>query len=163
MLKPAQLYKERLNKEFIKTWYNPYYMYYSGYTGTGILDIPDNNIETHNFVSLDKNDKIIGYMAYSIDWASMQADKFGIISFDPENIVFARGIYQAIVDLFEKYHMNRISWLAYVENPATKAYRNFIKNHGGKECGYYREVGKLQDGKLHDAVRFEILACEFKR
>lgn len=58
--------------------------------------------------------------------------------------------------------MNRISWFAYVENPAIRGYRNFIKKHGGRECGYYRQIAKLQDGKLHDSVCFEILASEFK-
>lgn len=38
-----------------------------------------------------------------------------------------------------------------------------IREHGGKECGYRRQVARLMDGKLHDAVEFEILASEFKR
>ena len=59
--------------------------------------------------------------------------------------------------------MNRMSWCCFADNPALRGYRNFIKNHGGKECGYYRQVTKLQDGMLHDKVEFEILASEFKK
>ena len=40
---------------------------------------------------------------------------------------------------------------------------DFIKKHGGRECAYHRQVAKLLDGKLHDDVEFEILACEFKK
>ena len=163
MLKPAQLYKDRLYEEYVKTWYKPEYMYYTGWTGDQVPEIPNNNYDTHHFVSIDKNDSIIGYINYSVDWISMKADRFGIISFDRGNIEFARDVYHVICNLFEKYHMNRISWFAYVENPAIRAYRNFIKKHGGRECGYYRQIAKLQDGKLHDSVQFEILAEEFKR
>ena len=163
MLRPAQLYKDRLYEEYVKTWYKPEYMYYTGLTGDQVPEIPNNNYDTHHFVSIDKNDSIIGYINYSVDWVSMSADRFGVISFDRGNIEFAKDIYCTICNLFEKYHMNRISWFAYVENPAIRAYRNFIKKHGGRECGYYRQIAKLQDGKLHDSVQFEILAEEFKR
>ena len=64
--------------------------------------------------------------------------------------------------LFEKYRMNRIGWFAFADNPAVRGYRNFIKKHGGRECAYLRQISKLADGKLHDAVEFEILAEEFK-
>lgn len=163
MLRPAQLYEEKLYEEYVKTWYKSENMFYTGWTGDSVPEIPDNNYDSHHFVSVDKSDNLIGYIAYSVDWVSMNADKFGIISFDRGNIEFARDVYKAICDLFEKYHMNRISWFAYVENPATRAYRNFIKKHGGRECGYYRQIAKLQDGRLHDSVQFEILANEFRK
>ena len=162
MFRPAQLYKEKLYEVYVKTWYKPENMFYTGWIGDKIPEIPDNNYNSHHFVSIDKNDNIIGYISYSVDWVSMNADRFGIISFDRGNIEFGKDVYRVICDLFKKYHMNRISWYAYVENPAVRAYRNFIKKHGGRECGYYRQSAKLQDGRLHDSVQFEILAEEFK-
>ena len=114
-------------------------------------------------MSVDKNDNLIGYISYSVDWIAMSTDRFGIISFDKGNIMFGKDVYKAICDLFEVYHMNRISWCAYVDNPTIRGYRNFIKKHGGRECGYRRQNARLQDGKLHDSVEFEILACEFRR
>lgn len=82
--------------------------------------------------------------------------------FDYLIIVFAKDVYKVICDLFKVYHMNRISWSAYADNPAIRGYRNFIKKYGGRECGYRRQRVKLMDGKLHDSVEFEILAEEFK-
>lgn len=87
--------------------------------------MPDNNYDEHHFVSVDTNDKLIGYISYQINWISMSADRFGIISFDRGNYLFAKDVYQAICNLFEIYHMNRVSWAAFVENPAIKSYRNF--------------------------------------
>ena len=150
-------------EEYIDTWYKSENIFYTGWTGDSLPEIPDNNYDSHHFVSIDKNGSLIGYISYSVDWCAMSADRFGIISFDKGNILFAKDVYTAICDLFEKYHMNRISWRAYVENPAVRGYRNFIKRHGGKECGYYRQIAKLQDGKLHDSIEFEILANEFRR
>lgn len=163
MLKPAQLYREKLCEEMCKSWYDPKNIFYSGWTGNELPSLPDNNYDSHHFVSVDDDDNVIGYVSYSINWIAMSADRFGIISFKKGSIMFAKDVYKAICDLFEVYHMNRISWFAYVDNPAIRGYRNFIKKHGGKECGYHRQVAKLQDGKLHDSVEFEILSCEFKK
>lgn len=163
MLKPAQLYREKLREEMCKSWYDLKNIFYSGCTGNSLPNLPDNNYDSHHFVSVDDNNNVVGYISYSINWLAMSANDFGIISFKKGNVMFAKDVYKVICDLFEVYHMNRISWLAYADNPAIRGYRNFIKKHGGRECGYRRQVAKLQDGKLHDSVEFEILACEFKK
>lgn len=163
MLKPAQLYKDELQKKNAATWYDLDYMYWNGGTGDSQINIHDNNYGCHQFVSVDKEDNIIGYICYSVDWCAMSADQFGIISFDRGNVLFVKDVYKAICDLFEKYHMNRIQWFAFADNPAVRGYRNFIKRHGGVECSHCRQVAKLMDGKLHDSVSFEILASEFRK
>lgn len=161
MLKPAQLYEEEFWKEIIKSWYRPENIYWNGGAGDSIPEPPDNNHDSHNFVSVDKDDNIIGYIRYSVDWTAMSADRFGIISFRKNSLEFAKDLYKVVCDLFEIYHMNRVSWVAYEDNPAVRGYRNFIRKHGGRECGHYRQITRLQDGKLHDTVSFEILAAEF--
>ena len=59
MLKSAQLYKDRLTEECIKTWYKPENIFYTGWTGDSIPELPDNNYNSHHFVSVDKNDDIM--------------------------------------------------------------------------------------------------------
>lgn len=163
MLKPAQLYKDRLQEENIKSWYRPENIFWSGWTGDSQINIQEDNYEWHQFVSVDKEEQVIGYIAYNINWTAMSADRFGIISFQKGSIEFAKDLYKAICDLFEVYHMNRIAWTAYTDNPAIRGYRRFIKKHGGRECGYHRQTARLQDGRLHDSVDFEVLASEFHR
>lgn len=163
MLKPAQLYKDKLQEENIKSWYKPENIFYNGGAGNSQINICEDNYECHQFVSVDKNDNVIGYITYIVDWMAMNADRFGVISFDKGNVLFAKDVYMAVCNLFEIYHMNRVSWFVFVENPAIRGYRNFIKKHGGCECGYYRQVAKLQDGLLHDSIVFEILAEEFHK
>lgn len=161
MLKPAQLYNEKLEEENIKAWYRPENIFWNGGTGDTTINLPDDNYDRHCFVSVDKDDNIIGYITYSVDWSAMSADRFGIISYRKNSLEFAKDVYKVICNLFEVYHMNRLSWSSYADNPAIRGYRNFIKKHGGRECGYYRQIARLQDGKLHDSVDFEILAEEF--
>lgn len=162
MLKPAQLYKKELEELYINTWYDPKYMYYTGWTGTELPNIPDNNYDKHCFASVDKDGNVIGYISYQVSFVTMSASNFGIVSFK-SSVEFAKDVYQVICNLFELYKMNRVSWSAFVENPAIKGYRAFIKKHGGRECAYHRQIGKLMDGKLHDDIEFEILASEFKK
>ena len=161
MLRPAQLYVDELQKENIKAWYKKENIYWSGGAGDSRLNIREDNYDGHQFVSVDKENHVIGYIAYRIDWSAMSADQFGMISYQKGNLEFVRDLYQVIYNLFKVYHMNRISWFCYTDNPAIRGYRNFIKRYGGRECGYYRQIARLQDGQIHDGVEFEILAEEF--
>ena len=161
MLRPAQLYESELQRKNTEAWYKPENIFWNGGSGDSNINLPDNNYNSHCFVSVDKNNRVIGYITYSVDWSAMSADRFGIISYDKGNLEFVKDLYQAICDLFEVFHMNRISWWCFVDNPAIRGYRNFVKKHNGRECAYHRQVARLQDGKLHDSVQFEIMAYEW--
>lgn len=163
MLVVAQLYKEKLEDEILKTWYKRENIYWHGGPGEYTVQLDDNNRDSHCFVSVDKNDDVLGYISYSIDWMARSAYQFGIISFRKGSIEFAKDLYQAICDCFEVYGLNRICWWCYADNPAIRGYRNFISKHGGRECGYCRQDTVLKDGKLHDSIWFEIMAEEFKK
>lgn len=162
MLKPAQLYKEKLLEENTRAWYKPENIFWNGSAGDYAINLPDNNYDSRCFVSVDGSGNVIGYIEYSVDWAAMSASRFAAISYRKGSVEFGKDVYTAICDLFRKYNMNRIQWCAYADNPAIRAYRNFVRRYGGRECGYYRQNARLQDGKLHDSVVFEILAEEFR-
>lgn len=157
MIKPAQLYREELKKKGIETWYDMNYQWYHGGGGSREFIIPDNSYENRCFAAVDKDDNVIGYLAYSISQDSQSAYNFGAISFDRGNPIMAIDMRQLIADIFFKYNMNRVDWCCFADNPAIKGYRSFIKRYGGRECGYFRQQCRLLDGKLHDSVCFEIL------
>lgn len=57
MLKPAQLYKEELEKLFLRTWYDLKYMFYIGWTSKlkkiGILSILNGNPSGYDYSYCD--------------------------------------------------------------------------------------------------------------
>jgi len=163
MLRPAQLYEDELRTKHIETWYRPEYMYYDGDVGDSIADLPADNYNKHCFVSVNEDDEIIGFITYNVSYLAMSADGFAIISFDRGNMLFIKDVYTAICNIFDMYRMNRLSFYCFADNPAIKAYRQFIKRHGGTENGCQHELALLRDGKLHDEVSFEIMARDFRK
>ena len=161
MLRPAQEYAQLLQEENVKAWYKPENMYWNGGAGDDDISLPDNNYEKHCFVSVNSEDDILGYISYIPDWDAMSVSDVCIISYRKKSVEFAKDVYTAVCNIFEVYNMNRMEWHCYADNPVIRGYRKFIKRYGGRECGYRRQVVKLQDGKLHDIVEFEILRDEF--
>ena len=162
MLKPAQLYEEKLQKANIESWYDLKNKYWHGWCSEYKISLDNNNGQCHQFVSIDKNDNVIGYISSSVDWTNMSANCFGMISFDKGNLQFVKDLHTVINDIFYKYKFNRIEWFCYADNPAMKGYRKFIKRFGGRECGYLRQTTKLMDGNMHESVTFQILKEDIK-
>lgn len=163
MLKPAQLYKEELEKKMFEIFYNEKYMYFFGDSGFNTFTIPNDTTNQHFFASVDKDNNLLGFVCYEVHRDVQSAYGFGALSFiEGGSVEFAIDLKQAVFDIFLKYGLNRMEWGCFVENPAIKGYRKFIKRYGGRECGYRRKANMLMDGKLHDSVTFEILREDFK-
>ena len=160
MIKPAQLYQQELNTLYYKTFYDSKYMYYRGCWGTGQLIIPDNTYDSHHFVILNNNYEVVGYITYTINFASKVVDDFGIISFKP-SVCFGRDLMKIIDNIFIKYNMNKIEFRAFADNPIIKHYYNFIDKYGGRVVGTLIDSVMLEDGKLHDDVMFELFKKDY--
>lgn len=161
MRRPAQLYRDELTKKFYEVMYDDYYMYYYGWTGVEVPVLKDNNYDSHDFVSVNTDDEVIGYISYNVNYQTMSATQLGIITFQKGDISFIKDVYDAVIDVFAKYHMNRLSFTCFTENPAARSYKKFVTLFGGLQNAYYRQDLKLSDGQLHDEFGFEILAEDF--
>lgn len=162
MLKPAQNYITEIKTKYADTMYDLNYQYYHADRWTSFPSISEDNCWKHQFASVDANNNVIGYISYSINLSAESCDNFTIISFDKGNLTFVRDIQQAVDDIFNKYNFNRLEFQCFVGNTALRGYRNFIKRYGGREVGTLKQVNKLIDGKLYDAVIFEILKEDYK-
>ena len=163
MLQPANLYENELNSLKLNTWYDLNYQYYNYSVFDDLIKVSSSNYDCHQFVSVNSDRKVIGYICYGVDRDSMNVTNLGAISFDMGNPLFGKDLYQAIYDIFEKYHFNRLGFYCYADNPILQTYINLVNKHGGRQSGYLRETTKLMDGKLHDQVLFEILAEDWIR
>ena len=156
MLHPAKLYEDELNKKHISTWYDDRYQYYHGICHNKI-DIYDNDDMCRQFVSVDEQDNVIGFISYNIDWSSRNCYHFSVISYDINNKIVIKDTITAILDIFYKYKFNRLEFRCYDANPVARSYNRFIKNIGGNFIGIAHEIFMCNDGKLHNQYLFEIL------
>lgn len=157
MLDIAKKYEKEFQDKYIQTWYDDKYQYYRDSSGDRIPQLADNCYDRRDFVSLNKEGEVIGFISYFFNDVNESASQFGAISFDRSNPIFADDLRQVIADIFFKFNLNRIEFWCFADNPAIKGYRAFIKRYGGREVGHLRSSCKLVDGKFHDSVIFEIM------
>ena len=94
MLVPAILYKEQIEKEFQKYYYTTDMMYETGCMCNWSPEIAEcPNESQFQYAIVDKNEKLIGYLGYSVDWYASKAYNFGLFSFDRGNILVGKDVY----------------------------------------------------------------------
>lgn len=152
MLKPALLYEQILRQRMIETWYEDKYKWYHFNPWFQIDKEPETTYNCHSFVSI-RNDRVVGYIAYSVNRADNRAESLGVIAFD-DCITFKRDMYRAITDIFDKYALSKINFEVVVGNPAEKMYD---KIPGVRVVGYMKEHRRMMDGKLYDVKLYEVI------
>lgn len=94
MLVPAILHKEQIKKEFQKYFYTTDMLYETGGMcnwSPNIEECPDES--QFQYAIVDKNEKLIGYLGYSVDWYVSKAYNFGLFSFDRGNVLVGKDVY----------------------------------------------------------------------
>lgn len=162
MLDIAKKYEKEFQEKYINTWYDIRYQYYRDSSGDRIPQLADNCYDRRDFVSLNNNGEVIGFISYFYNDVNRSASQFGAISFDIGSPIFAKDLIQIMGDIFFKFKLDRIEFWCFEDNPATYGYRKLIKRFGGKEVAHLRRTCRLMDGKLHDSVIFEILREDLK-
>ena len=161
MIRPAQLYTEELNKKFWETAYDLHYKFYytSGYFNAYKPD--DSTWNRHEFVSVDKHNSVLGYIAYSIDRQSNYAHGLAIINFG-NSIIFGKDLYKAIDDVFMKYSFRKLRYSVIIGNPIEKTYDKLTKKYGGRIVGIFKNEDKLSDGNYYDRKLYELHKREYE-
>ena len=160
MLKPAQLYREELNRKLTECWYKPEYQYY-------FLDcprefqVPDTTEWRRDFVCVNSKGEVVGYFAYHHDDAARSLSQFGLISFtEKANPLLLRDCDRHIQRLVDK-GLHRIEWWAVADNPANEMYEKIIMSC--IDAGHWAHIaGRMHDchffdGGYHDSILYEII------
>lgn len=154
MLKPAVLYRDQIVKGMQEYFYTDDMMYETGTLENWTPEIPDCPSEGHIQYAIISNDKLIGYLAYRIDYYSSRVYNFGLFSFDRGNPALGKDVNDELVRLINTYH--RVEWRAVGGNPACRGYDNFIKRHNGNKH-ILREAIKDRAGNYHDDIIYEVI------
>lgn len=161
MLKPAILYKEQITKEFQKYLYTTDMMYVTGCLENwipNILECPDEG--RFQYAIVDENEKLVGYLGYSIDYYASRAYNFGLFSFDKGNVLVGKDLFNKLEELITIFH--RVEWRAVGGNPACRGYDSFIKRHCGNKH-VLKDALKDKDGNYHDDIIYEIVNLDFDK
>lgn len=160
MLAPAILYKEEIEQGFKKYYYTDEMMYECGCLENWTPAIEDNSGDSkYQYAIINKDNKVIGYIAYDIDWYSSCASNFGLLSFDKGNAIIGKSLFEVLDTLLNDYKLHRISWRMVGGNPVEKSYDRFCKKYNGRKH-ILRDVFKDRRGKYHDDIIYEIIREE---
>lgn len=158
MLKPAILYKDEIIKNYNKLYYTDIMMYESGSLDNQTPDIRENTgMDAFDYAIVNSEDKLIGYISFKIDWYSSGAYNFGLISFDPGNIIIGKDLYNLMNQLLNEYKLHRIEWRMVSGNPVERTYDRFLKKHNGNKY-IMHDVFKDRTGQYHDSIVYEIIS-----
>ena len=156
MLKPAILYKEEIIKGFQEYYYTDDMMYETGSMGNWFPDIIEYPDETKfQYAIVDDNEKLIGYLDYSVDWYVFKAYNFGLFSFDRGNVLVGKEVFTKLEELVSILH--RVEWRAVSSNPACRSYDNFIKRHNGTKH-ILKDSIRDKKGNYLDDIIYEIVS-----
>lgn len=159
MLIPAIIYKDEINKAFMKRCYTEDMIYYTGCLGDSVSVISDEcDGGLYQYAIID-NDRLIGYFTYAINWYSSCARNFGLFSFDRNNRIIGIDVYRELKKIINEYHIHRIEWRMVGGNPVEKHYDRFCQKYNGKKF-ILTDAIKDRHGIFHDDIIYEIVFKE---
>ena len=157
MLIPAILKKDEIQEKVREIFYTEDMMFETGGMENWTPNIVENpDASTFQFAIVNKNNDLLGYFAYCIDWYSSCASRFGLISFDKGNPIVGRDLFREMEKLITEYKLHRIEWRMIGGNPIEKHYDKFCNKYNGNKH-VLRDVFKNRLGNYHDDVIYEII------
>lgn len=153
MLIPAISRKEEVLKEFSKIVYTEDYYYYAGYAHCHYLPEIKAEDDNYQWISVDKDDNICGYIAYRINSTTDRVYNFGLISFDHKNLTFGFDVKKHIEKLVQEH--KTLEWRMIDGNPVQKHYDKLIKEYNGQKFKLHNVCKDLYNN-LRDEWIYEI-------
>lgn len=161
MLDLALNHVEELQEKFRSIWFVDKYKFWNCTNYYEDFKVSESSWDYHQFVSLDHDGEIIGYIGYSIDRPSDLVDGLNIINFTDNKIVFGVDVGNAIRDIFEKFNFRKLNFCVVIGNPIEESYDKLIIKYGGRIVGTQKEQAKLFDGKFYDEKLYEITRSDY--
>lgn len=163
MLRRAILYEEQLQKTYINSLDNLHNKYYHLDTWSNYkIDVKDNDWEQLQYVSVDKNNNIIGYLQATCDRITNSISSLCFINFSSQpNITFSKDCLKLFDFIFKIKKFNKIDWSVAVGNPAELLYDKLIKKYNGRIVGIYKEDLYTFDRELCDRKLYELMRKDY--
>ena len=161
MLKPAIQYKDIIPQMYQNIcWFNDKYKYYNYNPYWNTFTIEDKTQDWHEFVSVNSQGEVIGYIHYYVNRFTLNCGNFGAINFtnDP---TFGKDLLQVIKDIFERFNFHKLNFSVVVGNPVEATYDHLCAKYGGRILCIEKDETKLEDNKYYDVKRYEIIREDY--
>lgn len=164
MLKLAKLYESQLQQLFNNIVFDDKYKFYNATNYYNFnLELTNDTWSHIDYVSVDKDNRVRGFLSAKIDRCSEHVSSLRVINFYDLNYTFSKDFHQFLTELFTKHNYRKIAFTVIVGNPAEKMYDKYINKYGGRVVGTYKEDIRLYDGKYYDYKIYEIFKTEFEK
>lgn len=161
MLDVANKYSEEIDELMMNTWYDEKYKFFYATNYRDKFGVKENNWDSHDFVSINKNGEIIGFIGYNIDRPSDYVSGLEIINFSNDKTTFGKDVGEVLTNIFTKFNYRKIEFSVVVGNPIEKSYDKLIHRYGGRIVGIYKQHVKLIDNKYYDEKMYEIFRDDY--
>jgi hypothetical protein len=157
------MYERELEQLFNTKVFDDKYKFYnaSNYYNFN-LELSNDTWNYIDYVSVDKDDKIRGFLSAKIDRCNEYVSSLRVINFYDMNYTFSKDFHQFLNELFTKHNFRKVVFGVVVGNPAEKMYDKYISKYGGRIVGTYKEDIRLYDGKYYDYKVYEIFKNEYE-
>lgn len=161
MIDLAVKYEEKLQELFSNIAFDEKYMFFNDCSYRDKYKASESTWNKHEFVSLDSNNNIIGYIKYGIDRDSLIANSLQIVNFSDNKVVFGRDVMKCLEEVFTKFKFRKLKYSVIVGNPIEKTYDRLTEKYGGRIIGVSLKEDKLIDGNYYDHKSYEIFRDEY--
>lgn len=152
---------EELQKLYMGIWYDEKYKYWNDCDYHTELTISTSTESINQFVSLNNNGEVIGYIAYNINRALNYTHGFNIINFTDDKLTFGIDCKKVVVDIFERFKFRKLQFYVFVGNPIERHYDKMVTRVGGRIVGYFKDEIRLTDGQYYDMKYYEIMRDDY--
>lgn len=123
-----------------------------------VASIDETTWNGHQFVSIGKAQKILGYMSASVDRGARFVNNLSLISFDKNAMTFIRDFQRFLWRLISYHNYRKIKWSVTCGSPHEKTYDKLCVKYGGRIVGVFEKENLLEDGQLYNVKYYEIMS-----
>ena len=165
MLARAHPYKDLLDRLLTNVVDDPFYDYlWGGSYANFCMDCKEDNYYKHQWVNLDSNRNIVGYMEADINRSAYYISSLMMVNFKKGwNPTFARDMKEMFLRLFYRYNYNKVNFDVVTRSRNEKIYDKFISRYGGRIVGTFHNHRAMQNGEIRDLKQYEIEKDDFTK
>ena len=157
MLIPAIVKKEEILNAFKRYYYTEDMFLETGSLNNWTPNIQEETDEgSYQYAIVDDKEKLIGFLAYRVNWYNSCASCFGLISFDRGNPIVGKDLFAELKKLIYEYKLHRIEWRMVGGNPVERHYDKFCQKFNGTKH-ILKDAIKDKYGQYRDDIIYEII------